>query len=333
MKKLLYILILFTILLYTVLLLNLLGKNQNTSGYQTVFKVQSIDTMKYSRDLSRQELHDKAFDLVIDTQVKNIAATGANYIAIDTPYDEEFFPMLQRWVESARKYKLKVWFRGNWSGWEGWFDYPKIDRATHLEKTTEFILIHREIFENGDIFTACPECENGGPGDPRVTGDIKGYRQFLIVEYAVTKSVFNKIGKDVASNYDSMNGDVATAVMDKATTKALDGVVTIDHYVATPQQLADKVREIEKQTGGKVVLGEFGAPIPDINGDLTEDQQAAWLSTALNLLFTTPNFIGMNYWTNQGSTTALWNNDASPKKAVNIIQNFYSTRLVNGLAK
>ena len=332
MKKLFNKIVLLIIMLGVVLSL-LFFEHNSSPGTSTIWAFQSIDTMKYSRDLSRQEMHDVSFNTVIDTQVKNIAATGATHIAIDTPYDEEFFPMLQRWVAAARKYNLKVWFRGNFSGWEGWFGYSKITREEHIIKTQEFILKHRDIFEDGDIFTACPECENGGPGDPRQTGDIEGHRQFLIDEYLVTKSAFRQIGKNVASNYDSMNGDVASAVMDKATTKALDGIVVIDHYVATPEQLVTKVHQIAQQTGGKVVLGEFGAPIPDINGDMTQDQQAAWISQALNLLVNTPDVIGMNYWTNQGSTTALWNDDGSERKAVSAIKNFYSTAFVRGVTR
>jgi hypothetical protein len=293
---------------------------------KTIWGFESIDTMKYSRDLSREKLNDSSYNLIIDTQVKKIAATGATHVAIATPYDEEFFPMLQRWVAAARKYHLKVWFRGNWSGWEGWFDYAKIDRQTHITKTQEFITKHPNIFQDGDVFTACPECENGGPGDPRTTGDIQGHRQFLIYEYLITKSAFKQIGKNVASNYNSMNGDVASAVMDKETTKSLDGIVVIDHYVATPEELITKIHKIAAQSGGKVVLGEFGAPIPDINGDMTQDQQAAWISQALDLLAKTPDVVGINYWTNQGSSTALWNDDGSEKKAVSVIKKFYSQK-------
>jgi hypothetical protein len=37
------------------------------------WKFESIDTMKYSRDLSREKLHDESFDKTIDLQVKQIA--------------------------------------------------------------------------------------------------------------------------------------------------------------------------------------------------------------------------------------------------------------------
>src|SRR3989344_6773908 len=206
------------------------------------WQFQSIDTMKYSRDIAREKLGDPAFDSVIDTQVKNIADAGATHIAIATPYDEEFIPFLARWVKSARKYNLSVWFRGNWSGWEGWFGYTGIRREEHLQKTKDFIAKHADLFADGDVFSACPECENGGPGDPRQTGDVAAYRQFLVSEYQVTQGSFKKIKKNVSSNYFSMNGDIADLIMERPTTAVLGGLVTIDHYVASPDQLISDIK-------------------------------------------------------------------------------------------
>ncbi len=313
-----------------VILLGLLFGFRAKSEQQltTLWRFQSIDTMKYSRDLSREKLGDPTFDSVIEKQVADIAATGATHVAIATPYDEEFYPILKRWVEAARKYHLNVWFRGNWSGWEGWFNYPKITRAEHIKKTAEFIQKHADLFVNGDVFTACPECENGGNGDPRQTGDIAGHRKFLIDEYRVTKSSFKTINKNVTSNFDSMNGDVARVIMDRATTAALDGIVTIDHYVATPAQLALDVESISRASGGKIVLGEFGAPILDINGQMSQDEQAKWITDALSKLAQTHDVIGINYWTNIGSSTSLWNQDGTARKAVSAITTVYKTRKI-----
>src|SRR5258705_11695333 len=80
------------------------------------WKIQSIDTMKYSRDPSRTKLNDKTFDLVIDKQMADIARTGANYVAIGTPYDDEFLPILHRWVNAARNDHFYTWIRGNYYG-------------------------------------------------------------------------------------------------------------------------------------------------------------------------------------------------------------------------
>lgn len=297
------------------------------SSVQTIKKpwtFESIDTMKYSRDLSREKLNDKEFENVIDQQIKDIASTGATHVAIATPYDEEFFPILKKWVDSARKYKLNVWFRGNFSGWEGWFDYGKITQEEHIKLTDEFILKHKEIFQDGDVFSACPECENGGGGDPRAVGRVEEYRKFLVNEYLVTKNAFNKINKKVASNYYSMNLDVAKLVMDHPTTKALDGLVTIDHYVKTPEELNSDINDIAKKSGGKVVLGEFGAPIPDINGNLSEAEQAVWIEKALFLLKNNKNLIGVNYWVNVGGSTQLWTENNIEKQAVSVIRSTYS---------
>ena len=71
----------------------------------------------------------------------------------------------------VRKHGLSVWFRGNFSGWEEWFGYPKIKAYEHINKTRNFIINNPELFADGDIFTSCPECENGGPGDPRDTNN------------------------------------------------------------------------------------------------------------------------------------------------------------------
>ncbi|HUD18827.1 MAG TPA: hypothetical protein VMR81_00075 [Patescibacteria group bacterium] len=296
------------------------------------WQIQSIDTMKYSRDMAQVGLEDPKFDTTIDQQLKAIAMTGANYVAVGTPYDEKFIPMLTRWVTIARKYNLHVWFRGNFAGWEGWFDMPKISREQHLAMLTEFLARHGDLFENGDLFTPCPECENGGPGDPRQTGDIEGYRLFLTTEYRMSEDSFKQMGKDIKI-YDSMNYDVASQVMDPRTTQALGGVVTIDHYVASPDQLVHDVRAIADASGGRVFLGEIGAPIPDINGDMSDAQQAEWLRSALSKLSSMPQVIGINYWVNVGGSTAIWDDQVNPKPAVLAITTFFSPEIITGSVK
>jgi len=297
----------------------------------TWWDFQSIDTMKYSRDVAREKLKDSSFDATIDLQVKNIAATGATHVAIATPYDEEFIPFLTRWVNSARKYKLGVWFRGNFSGWENWFGYPDISREEHLAKTKTFIIRNADLFQNGDVFTSCPECENGGPGDPRQTGDIASHRQFLIDEFAAIQQLFRDMGKNVQANYFSMNGDVAKVIMDKGTTSALGGVVTIDHYVSTPQKLVKDIQSLAAKSGGQIVLGEFGAPIPDIHGTMSQDQQAKWLNDAFKLLVSMPELTGINYWTNVGGSTQLWTESYEPKKAVDIVTSYFFPKTAHGI--
>ena len=294
---------------------------------EPIWSIRSIDTMKNSRDLARAKDGDASFDDQIDLQVKNIATTGATHVALATPYDDEFVPFLTRWVAAARKYHLHVWFRGNFSGWEGWFDYPRLSRSDHLTLLPKFILNNPTLFEDGDIFTPCPECENGGPGDPRVTGDIIGHRQFLIDETTAAKSAFAQLGKQVIVGYHSMNYDVALAIMDKPTTEALGGVVAIDHYVSSPAKMIADIDVLKNSSGGQIFLGELGAPIPDLNGTMTEDEQADWLRRTLDLLILHHSVVGLNYWVNTGGSTEIWSSTGLPRRAVSVLSSYF-TRLV-----
>lgn len=318
--------IIFTILLN----LFIFAKPVLAASHPTWWKFQSVDTMKYSRDLAREKMGDPDFDRVINDQVAKIAATGATHLAVDTPYDEEFIPFLNRWVRAARQNNLSVWFRGNFSGWEGWFSYPKIGRSDHLLKLEQFIVNNSSLFKDGDILTPCPECENGGPGDPRKTGDLASYRQFLITEYQQTQKLFKKSGKNIVTNFASSNGDVARLVFDRETVKAMGGVISIDHYVATPEKLIADIQALSKSTGANIVLGEIGVPIPDIHGKMSDVAQAQWLKTFFELALKTPSIIGMNYWVNTGSSTELWNATGQPRQAVTILTNYFSPKYFSG---
>lgn len=287
------------------------------------WEVQAIDTMKYSRDLAREKLHDENFNEIIDFQVARIAELGATHVAVGTPYDEEFVPFLEKWVQAARKHGLSVWFRGNFSGWEGWFGYQSISTEEHREGTVKFIQNHPELFEDGDIFTSCTECENGGPGDPRLTLKVDEFRQFLITEHELANNIFNNMGKVVVTNYFSMNGDVANLVMDKETTEALEGIVVVDHYVSTPEQLVNDVDKYAGNSGGSIVLGEVGAPIPDIHGNLSEEEQAKWLTSALSGLAKNGNLLGLNYWVLTGGSTGLVSEKGEAKQAADVLRAFY----------
>ncbi len=294
------------------------------------WQIQSIDTMKYSRDLAREKEKDQSFDLVIDGTMEKIAQAGATHVAIGTPYDEEFFPMIERWVKAARKHGLNVWFRGNWSGWEGWFDYPPISPEEHIKKTAAFIGSHPEIFADGDCFTACPECENGTLGDPRKTGDVMPFRKFLVDEQAVLVKSFASAGRRVNTGLASMNGDVARLIMDKNTTAALGGIITIDHYVATPERLKADIDDMLANSDGKIMLGEFGVPIPDIHGNMNPEEQAAWIRKALGSMAGEKRIIGVNYWLSAGGTSALWSDDGSLRPAYYAIKNFYQPQIIQG---
>ena len=289
------------------------------------WSVKSIDTMKFSRDLAQEKLNEPSFDETIDSQVKSIKDTGATHIAIGTPYDEKFIPYLRRWVIVARKYNLNVWFRGNFSGWEGWFGETKnLSRVKHIDLTQSFIRNNSDLFKDGDIFTPCPECENGGPGDPRNDTNLDEFRQFMIDENIISQKEINNIGKKVATNYASMNYDVANLVMDEKTLKAMSNLIVVDHYVKTPQKISSDIDYLIINKNAKVVIGEIGLPIKNIHQNMTDQDQAEWLNEAFELLSQKENVIGINYWVSHGGSTAIFNDNNTPKEAVDILQKYYN---------
>lgn len=287
--------------------------------------IKSIDTMKYSRDLSQEKLQDESFDSEINAHIKAIKSLNANYVAIGTPYDEKFIPILSRWVNAARENDLKVWFRGNFSGWEGWFGKKRnsITREEHTQMTRDFIKNNPDLFRGGDIFSPCPECENGGPGDPRSSGDVEGHRNFLVSERIAALEEFQKIGKKITV-LDSMNYDVARLVMNKDTAQAMGGIVAIDHYVLSPEKLAKDIDNLHNLTGANIFLGEIGVPIPDIHGQFSDKDQSAWVEEALNLISKKQFVIGLNYWVAIGGSTAIFRDDVKPKAGAEIVKKYFS---------
>lgn len=297
----------------------------------TIWKYQCIDTMKISRDRAKTltgiERKEK-----IDILMKAIADTGANCVAIGTPYDEEFLPVLKDWVDGARKYRLHVWFRGNFSSWEGWFDYERnITSDQVLNEGGVFIMRHPELFEDGDIFTLVPEAENGWPGNYVAQGDYGKFRKFLITEYTLSQQAFTRINKHIEVNWLSMNGGIARSMLDKETVDAIDKKVTIDHYVADTQGMDEYIDYFVKKFGAKVVLGEFGAPIPDINGNMTEDEQAVFVGRLLERLYAKKDSIeGINYWVIQEGSTALLNDDGTSRKVLGVLKKYFKPSTISG---
>ena len=296
-----------------------------------LFAVQAVDTMKYSRDISGQVLDNPAaFKKMIDEQMRLIEDVGATHVAIATPYDERFIPVLSLWVASARAHHLSVWFRGNFSGWEGWFGFPRIARAEHKRLLAAFIKKHPSLFKDGDLFSPCPECENGGPGDPRRTGEKEGYNNFLIEERDIALREFEALGKSLEV-YTTMNGDIARDIITPASAKALGGTVLIDHYVSSAERFGNDVRTIAKKLDAKVGLGELGAPIPDLNGNMTPLAQANFVRALLDTLYVQNESVPLvSYWTLTGGSTAIVNDDGTPRPAYFVLKDYYTAPYVYG---
>ncbi len=293
--------------------------------------IQSIDTMKYSRDISREpDVNER-----IPTWVNLVASMDPTHIVVATPYNEEFYSVLSTWVNEARKYGMNIWYRGNWSEWEGWFGYETFkDPKDHHRKTFEFITTHPELFKDGDIFTPVPEAENGGPGDPRGSSvKAQAFREFLIESYDTCLKAAEIINIKIICGYYSVNGDIAREIFTKEMVKKTGNVVVIDHFVKTSDQLIADIKSLHEKYDAPIVLGEFGAPIPDIHGTFTETQQSSYIQENLAKVVALGDIVqGVNYWTAFGGSTTLFDEKTlQPKRAVDVIHSFFNSPELKGV--
>lgn len=294
----------------------------------TFFEVESVDTMKYSRDAARNKEAHK----LIPEMIAAAAALNPTHIAIATPYDDEFIPVTKLWVDEIRKRNIKVWYRGNFAAWENWFGYERFqDPYEHIARTERFIKNNPDLFTDGDIFTPVPEAENGGFGDPRKDEETKRkFFDFLPKSYDSCTAAMKSIRKNVKCGYFSVNGDVAR-MFTKDIVDRTGGVLVIDHYVKTPEKLIEDIQAYHQTTGAKIVLGEYGAPIPDIHGDLSEDEQELLIRQNMDLLVKHRDIIGgINYWTAFGGSTEIFRERTQPKKAAKTLEEYFNPIVIKG---
>lgn len=302
--------------------------------YSHPWKIRSIDTMKQSRDMARNPDITPA---VIDRLTGFVKDTNATHVAIGTPYDEEFRPIMEQWVHSARGQGLDVWFRGNFSEFErdhtnpdqGWFGtLHNPNHMQHPDKVRGFILENPALFQDGDIFTPWPEPENkfGGYID-----DSRGeFHDLLLADFRAARESLDEIGKPgVRAGYTSTNGDVALR-LDHGVVRETGNIVVLDHYTPTPEEMGSRIAKVhELYPGVEVVIGEYGAPIPDINGEMTQDQQAEFVGQILDQMKRS-DISGANYWTLLDGSTALMDlpeGVAIPikRKVFNVVQQHYGS--------
>jgi hypothetical protein len=185
-------------------------------------------------------------------------------------------------------------------------------------------LSNPDFFADGDIFCPCTECENGGPGDPRDTGDIEGFRRFILALKDISDRSFAQIGKEVDTNHFSFNGEVAELAHEDAEfSESLGGLLTVDHYDADPEKLAADIAYWSEKYGLDIAVGEIGAPVEGIHPPMSEEEQAEWLKRALDLISQNPRIRSVNYWTNTGGQTALWNEDGTARPAALVLEKYF----------
>jgi hypothetical protein len=140
------------------------------------------------------------------------------------------------------------------------------------------------------------------------------------------------INKKASCGYFSVNGDIAREVLTEDTVKRTGGRVVIDHYVKDATRFGKDIEFLHNKLQAKVVIGEFGGPIPDIHGDLTQEEQAFLIREFLSELVKRKAYVeGMNYWVTQGGTTRLFDEEGTPRLAAITLRDFYNPTVVQGV--
>lgn len=310
-NKYIYIVILFALLLPLLHILfvpTISAQNSSSQNSDQLWPIQSVDTLKTSRDKARIELYNKEFDNEIEKEVKAIKHLGANYITIDTPYDEEFRPYLERWIRISRENGLKIWFRGNWSNWEGWFGYQKnLSPEEHIIKTRNFITSNPHLFNDGDIFESCPECENSEYWLPTVVN--KEFNEFNRNQISSNRDAFKKINKKVITNIN---------------------IIALDQTVNSPALMEEKFKNFAEKKN-KVLISNFATPIP-LNSSMNSESEHAKLVESIFEEFykAKDTIIGINYQASTGGATAILNDDLTPRESYDIVRNYYTPGIVKG---
>lgn len=316
--------------------------NLPTAPAGQLWHYQCIDTMKVSRDSAREFLSKPAYaDTFIAKEVAMVKSLGANCIALGTPYDEEFVPLLAKWVQAARQHGLLVWFRGNFAGWEGWFGYAKLKNgAEHSAKLADFITKHADLFVEGDILSPAPEAENGILGNPwRSDAAKQQLKDFVWQSSDACQKAVMSIGKKIHCGYFSANGDVARDIYNQTVLQKAGAVTVIDHYVSTSQRMGRDLDAYVAKHNLPIMVGEFGAPIPDINGKMTEAQQAQFVDELFREFYThKKTVIGVNYWVLRGGSTSILNDDGTERQVANVIRNYFmpgqlAGKVVDGIGR
>lgn len=295
---------------------------------------QCIDTMKFSRDAAREFLADPVgSQKFIANEVSIIKSMGATCVSVGTPYDAEFLPLLQQWTTAVHSAGMQVWFRGNFAGWEGWFNYPSLRNADeHYNKTYSFITSQSNLFVEGDIFSPAPEAENGLLGSPWASDSArKALLDFVWKSSDACQKAVGAIRKNIHCGYFSANGDVARDIYTRDVLQKAGAVTVIDHYIPSVVQYGKDLDEYAQKHGLPIVIGEFGAPIPDLNGQMTEQEQAQYVGELLRQFYThKKQILGLNYWVLRGGSTQLLNSDGSERAVMEVVRDYFKPGQIIG---
>jgi hypothetical protein len=270
------------------------------------WEIRSVSTMKESKD----RVCGPRTRSFIDQWMATAVDLGANYVAIETPYDDpacaSALTYTREWTNSARAHGLRVWHRHMPLAFEGIYDTPKDPSKNYIAMITDYIRTNPELFMPGDIFTPTPEPQNGGVRHVTYCSqgvcqfdDAAHFNRWLREAIIESERAFADIGMagQVRVGYYGFDGFVAwgsknpdwNGILEDRTVEVM-GNITIDHY---PETIGDTMENAlneltARYPGVPIVIGEWGSIENRTN--LIEQINSA-MTAAMR-----PEVIGFNYW-------------------------------------
>lgn len=297
------------------------------------WEIQSVSSMKESKDRVCGQ-RDQAF---IEKWVDKAKELGANYVAIETPYDNpdcgSSLDYTKTWVNALRSKGLKIWHRHMFLNFEGIYGANKNPNDDYLGKIYHYIKDNSWMFKEGDIFTPAPEPQNGGIAgitycaqNVCIFKDAPHFNKWLRDSMDISEKAFSEIGLagkmkigyfgfDGFTAWGSMNPDWNGILEDSTIAKM--GNIAIDHY---PELCGDTMEnalnELQNRYPGiPIFISEWGS-VDDYN---VENQVKNSMGAAKR-----PGVFGFNYWhMGIGGNEALINEDFSVRPQFDEVQSFF----------
>jgi hypothetical protein len=297
------------------------------------WSTRSVSSMKETKDRICQQ-RSSAF---ITKWVLKAKELGANYVSIETPYENpgcgSSISYTKSWVDAIRTNGLNVWHRHMPLGFEGIYDNPKTVKD-YLPLIADYIKANPSFFAPGDIFTPIPEPQNGGiSGVSYCANSIcqfqnkENFNAFLRNAITVSSDSFAQIGLSgqVKIGYYGLDGFIVwgdnnpdwEGIIEDSTIAKM-GNLTIDHY---PEAVGDTMENDLKELTTKypntpIIIGEWGT----IGSGNFEQMVKNTMGAAIQF----KNVVGFNYWhMGVGGLEALIEEDFTNKSHFDEVQSYF----------
>jgi hypothetical protein len=295
---------------------------RTTTPAAAPWSFRSVDTMHVTRDYMCYQ-QTAGFMASIAHSSRSL---HTNFSTITTPYDapanyhqctpKDPIAYETAWVRALRGEGLHVWFRQTWFNWEGSYGAPKLtadttpairlgsaaavlngsDTTSYMARTYRFILAHRGLYANGDMFTPEPEPVNGGIrigygcSGPCQFPDWATFNSWLRDSMTVDSAAFRQLGLQVSVG--NWGLPCANHKYIEDSTIAQMGTYNTDCYFRDTTELVSRLTWAHNTYHVDIVVGEWG----DIWDGGLQPTTTREVSATLAALARLPFVRGLNYF-------------------------------------